>query len=181
MCKKIQVTLIPYHAFEQFIEVRRRIYIDNFPNKKVKKQIKTLLNEIGNDIGFRANNIKCQNFTNGLRNIDYFIIKCNICVTNEAIILLGTGITPIVFTRKADYLQKFPFVRVVNNFNLIFNQTNPYVVIKWGKASITETSVELTLRILTDIEKKDDWVTMPKEKGAVNKYDNTLFPIKNSY
>ena len=123
--------------------------------QRSKKQIKKLLNEIWGDIRFRANSIKCWNLTSGLKNVDYFITKCDVCVTSELIILLATGVTPIILTKKADCLQKNPFAKVVNNFKLIFNQTNPYVVIKFGKASITETSVELTLRTLTDMEKKE--------------------------
>jgi len=122
--------------------------------KRLRKQKSLILKEIDDSIKLSINHIKCSSFTNGLRNGNHLIKNCDIYVTEDAIILFANGISPIIFTQNMTY-RKFYFAEIHSTYNIIFNKTNSYVIIKFGNASISSTYTEIILKTLTDIEKKE--------------------------
>ena len=76
-------------------------------------------------------------------NEGFGMAKCEILVTNDALIILGKTLlninsNPIIFTRNFDYAMRFPFAKVVTPNKINLHSFSNSIYFEFGKASFSD-------------------------------------------
>ena len=118
---------------------------------KARREKKLLLKEINNKIKLSINHINCSSYGFGLIKKRSHIKKCDIYITDDALIIFANKARPIILTQYMSYHFKFKYIEIFSVCDITFNQTNSYVTIQLDFSKYSKT---ITLKTLTDTEKK---------------------------
>ena len=119
---------------------------------KIRREKKSLLKEIDNEIKLSIKHINCSSCGFNLIKKRSHIKKCDIYITDDALILFTNKTRPIILTQNnMFYLLKYNFAEIYVIYDIIFNEANSYVIIQLGFSKEGKT---ITLKALTDTEKK---------------------------
>ncbi|MFY7743064.1 MAG: hypothetical protein ACOVQR_10475 [Flavobacterium sp.] len=133
--------------------------IIKFGNRQREKQYEELIENIKPETKLYIYQTKSSTMTWGLKNTNFLFNRCDIYLTETAIIILGFTkdsffkqlSIPIILTKEIEkYSQKFPlyYVKKVN----VISFENNIVKIDFGEKDIFKTEVKLKLPHLSEID-----------------------------
>jgi hypothetical protein len=131
-------------------------------NNDREKHYEVLIESIKSETKLYIEQTKSSTLTWGLQNGNFLFNRCDIYLTETAIIILGYTkdsffkllSSPIILTKEIDkYKKKFPYF-YVNKVNTI-SFTNNIVKIDFGGKGIMQTEVRIKLAQLSELEFKE--------------------------
>lgn len=133
-------------------------------NQDRSKQWSSIVNTLGNRVIIQLDDVECEAFSSGGKNGGYYFTRCDLYITEDALVIFGYSKTlmmrtldrPLILTSNSSFYSfSPPYPQLVKPKKLNLNSFNRDIYIEFEQPGIIQTNVEIRLKDISDDVKNE--------------------------